>query len=429
MNAQPPTTPSLDLGTADGFASGAARSSAPPASWAARVARRAVEPALRRWRHGRLTVHLPDGSVERLGPQDATPHATMWISDPRFFSSFLLRGDLGAGESYVRGDWRVDDLPAFIEMAVRNGDAVGRDNWFTALGSLTRTIRHALRLNTRAGSRRNIGAHYDLSNAFFALFLDETMAYSSAVFADAGESLARAQQRKFDGFLDKLDVRAGDHVLEIGCGWGGFAMHAVRSRGCRVTGVTISREQFALATQRVAAAGLADRIDLQLRDYRDLDGRFDKIVSIEMLEAIGQRQWRTFFAKCDEVLAPNGRVGLQVITVPDHRFRTYARTADWIQTYVFPGSLLGSISGFTGAMRDAGTSLTIRHIEDIAPHYAETLARWRHAFLSKLPEVRGLGFDDAFVRTWDFYLASCEAYFRTRTIADLQFVLGRAGQD
>ena len=388
-----------------------------------------LAPALGRWHHGRLTVHLPDGSVERVGPEGTSPHATMWVTDPRFFVDFLLRGDLGAGESFVRGDWRVDDLPRFIEMAVRNAGAVGRDNWVTALGSATRTLRHVLRLNTRAGSRRNISAHYDLSNEFFSLFLDETMAYSSAVFASPDEPLSQAQRRKFDGFLDKLDVRSEDHLLEIGCGWGGFAMHAVRARGCRVTGITISREQFGMARERVAAAGLQDRIDIRMCDYRDLDGRFSKIVSIEMLEAIGRYQWPAFFGKCDEVLAPNGRVGLQVITVPDHRFEQYAKTADWIQTYVFPGSLLGSISGFTAAMKSAGTALTIRHVEDIAPHYAETLQRWRAAFLSRLPEVRRLGFDERFVRTWDFYLASCEAYFRTRAIADLQLVLGRASED
>ena len=426
MNAQPPTTPSFDLGAPRGLR--VPDRNPGSATWLSRAARRALAPAFARWAHGRLTVRMPDGTVERIGAEEASPHVTMWIDDARFFAEFLLRGDLGAGESYVRGDWRVDDLPAFIELAVRNAGAVGRDNWFTALGGLTRTVRHALRLNTRAGSRRNIQAHYDLSNEFFSIFLDETMAYSSAVFAEPGESLVRAQQRKFDRFLDKLDVRADDHVLEIGCGWGGFAMHAARTRGCRVTGITISREQFALARERVRAAGLEGQIDIRSCDYRDLQGQFSKIVSIEMLEAIGRHQWPTFFGKCDEVLAPNGQVGIQVITVPDHRFEAYARTADWIQTYVFPGSLLGSISGFTRAMKQAGTALTIRHIEDIAPHYAETLARWRATYLSRLDDVRRLGFDERFLRTWDFYLASCEAYFRTRTIADLQLVIGRAGQ-
>jgi cyclopropane-fatty-acyl-phospholipid synthase len=393
-----------------------------------RIARRVLSSALARWQHGAVTVHLPDGTLQRLGAPGATPHATLWVEDDRFFADFLLRGDLGAGESYVRGDWRVDDLPGFIELAVRNADAVGRDNRLTSLVTLPSTIAHLFRRNTRSGSRRNIRAHYDLSNEFFALFLDPTMAYSSAIFASPDEPLQRAQERKFDAFAERLNIGAGDHVLEIGCGWGGFVMHVARRTGCRVTGITISREQYALASARVAAAGLNDRIDLQLCDYRDVTGRYSKIVSIEMLEAVGREHWGTFFRRCDALLMPGGAVGLQVITVPDHRFERYARTADWIQKYVFPGSLLGSISGFIEAMAQAGTRLTIRGVDDIAPHYAETLRRWRAAFLSRLPEVRALGFDDRFVRTWDFYLASCEAYFRTRSIGDLQLILGRAGE-
>ena len=305
---------------------------------------------------------------------------------------------------------------------------MGRDSWATALVNAGRTLRHLLHVNTRAGSRRNIHAHYDLSNELFASFLDETMAYSAALFESPDEPLDVAQRRKFDAFIRKLEIGPDDHVLEIGCGWGGFAMHAARTVGCRVTGITISEAQFALARRRVTDAGLDHRIDIRLSDYRDLEGQFTRIVCIEMLEAIGRRQWPVFFAQCDRLLVPGGRIGLQVITVPDHRFERYARSADWIQTYVFPGSLLGSLSGFVEAMRSAGTSLTIRHVDDIAPHYAETLKRWRAAFLSRVPDVRRLGFDDRFIRTWDFYLASCEGYFRTRTIGDLQLVVARAGE-
>jgi cyclopropane-fatty-acyl-phospholipid synthase len=417
-----PLDPVTNIGVA-GVPNAAARG-----RWTGRLALRLLRAGLTGWRHGALTVHLPDGSVERLGAPRATPHVTMWVHDERFFSDFLLRGDLGAGESYVRGDWRVDDLPGFIELAVRNAGAVGRDTLFTALANVPSTLGQWLRGNTRRGSRRNIHAHYDLSNDLFATFLDPTMAYSAAIFASPSDPLERAQRRKFDAFADKLAIGASDHVLEIGCGWGGFAMHVARTRGCRVTGVTISEEQFALATERVRAAGLSDRVEILLRDYRDVTGRFSRIVSIEMLEAVGREHWPAFFAKCDEVLALGGSIGLQVITVPDHRFEQYARTADWIQKYVFPGSLLGSISGFVEAMKRADTTLTIRGIEDIAPHYAETLRRWRATFFERLDEVRRLGFDDRFVRLWDFYLASCEAYFRTRTIADLQIVLGRAGE-
>lgn len=397
-------------------------------SWRGRLMLRVLRAAVPAWRHGALTVHLPGGHVERLGAEGAAPHVTMWVADERFFSDFLLRGDLGAGESYMRGDWRVDDLPAFVELAARNASAVDGDTWFTAVMNLPSTLAHWTRRNTRRGSRRNIHAHYDLSNDLFALFLDPTLAYSSAVFASADESLEQAQCRKFDAFAQKLSLGPDDHVLEIGCGWGGFAIHAARTYGCRVTGITISQEQYALAQERVRAAGLQDRVDLQLRDYRDVTGQYTKIVSIEMLEAVGREHWPAFFAKCHDVLAPGGRIGLQVITVPDHRFARYARSADWIQKYIFPGSLLGSIGGFIEAMQHAGTPLTIRGVEDIAPHYAETLKRWRTNFFDRLDEVRELGFDERFVRMWDFYLASCEAYFRTRTIGNLQMVIGRAGE-
>lgn len=421
------TLQSSTLDPMDGAASTLAP--APAAlSWRGRLMLRVLRAAVPAWRHGALTVHLPGGHVERLGAPDASPHVTMWVEDERFFGDFLLRGDLGAGESYMRGDWRVDDLPAFIELAARNAAAVGGDTWFTSLMNVPNTVAHWMRGNTRRGSRRNIHAHYDLSNDLFALFLDPTMAYSSAVFASPDEPLEVAQRRKFDALLTKVDVRADDHLLEIGCGWGGFAVHAARTRGCRVTGITISEEQFALAVDRVRAAGLQDRVDIQLRDYRDLRGQFSKIVSIEMLEAVGREHWPAFFGTCNQVLAPNGRIALQVITVPDHRFERYARTADWIQKYIFPGSLLGSIGGFIDAMREAGTPLTIRGVEDIAPHYAETLKRWRAAFFARLEDVRRLGFDERFVRMWDFYLASCEAYFRTRTIGNLQVVIGRAGE-
>jgi cyclopropane-fatty-acyl-phospholipid synthase len=394
--------------------------------WSARIALRVLSAHLGQWQHGRLSVHLPDGTTREVGRATAVPHVTVRVHDARFLTDFLLRGDLGAGESYMRGDWSTDALPAFIGLAVRNADAVGRDTWFTRLVTLPATIGHWCRANTRAGSRRNIGAHYDLSNELFGLFLDETMAYSSAVFASADEPLATAQRRKFDRLCDLLALSSGDHLLEIGCGWGGFAIHAARTRGCLVTGITISEEQFRLARHRVAEAGLSDRVDIQRRDYRDLDGTYTAIAAIEMIEAVGREHWGGFFAACDRVLAPGGRVALQAITVPDHRFADYARTADWIQNYIFPGSLLGSIGGFIEAMRPH-SRLTIRHVDDIATHYAETLARWRQSFLARLPEVRALGFDERFVRMWDFYLASCEAYFRTRHIAVLQMTLARAG--
>jgi cyclopropane-fatty-acyl-phospholipid synthase len=392
-----------------------------------RLVRSALVGRLKYWAVGRLTVHLPDGTVLTAGERGAEPHATLRVANERFFREFAFRGDVGAGESYMNGDWQVDDLPRFLELALANQAALAMASPLTRLLNVPNDLRHRLRGNTRAGSRRNIHAHYDLSNELFALFLDPSMTYSSAVFASPGDTLARAQQRKFARIADRLGIGPGDHVLEIGCGWGAFAMFAARAYGCRVTGITISQEQFDLATRRVREAGLSDRIELRLCDYRDVRGTFDRIVSIEMLEAVGREHWGAFFEACDRALAPGGQVGIQTISMPDHRFDEYARHCDWIQKYIFPGGLLPSISEMCRAM-GRRTALTIRHVDDIAPHYAETLARWRQAFFARLPEVRGLGFDDRFVRMWDFYLASCEALFRTRSLGTLQLVLGRAGE-
>jgi cyclopropane-fatty-acyl-phospholipid synthase len=392
-----------------------------------RAARSAVLAALERWTVGGLTVRLPDGAVRSFGRTDAEPHATLRVAADRVFRQLALHGDLGAGESYMAGQWRADDLPGFLELAIRNHEALGGSALATWLMNVPDRVRHWLRRNTRAGSRRNISAHYDLSNDLFALFLDPTLTYSSAIFAVADEPLEAAQERKFRTLADRVGLAAGDHVLEIGCGWGAFAIFAARTYGCRVTGITISPEQFALASDRVRAAGLQDRIDLRLCDYRDVRGRFDHLLSFEMLEAVGREHWRTFFEKCHEVLAPGGRIGIQTISMPDHRFEAYARRCDWIQKYIFPGGLLPSVSELCRAMMPS-TPLTLRYVEDIGPHYAETLERWRTAFLGRLDEVRALGFDDRFIRMWDFYLASCQALFRTRQIGNLQLVLARVGE-
>jgi cyclopropane-fatty-acyl-phospholipid synthase len=392
-----------------------------------RAVRSVLASRLARWSVGRLTVHLPDGTVLAAGRPDAEPNTTLRVADERFFREFALRGDIGAGESYMNGDWTADDLPGFLELAMANGAALSMDNPLTRLLNVPNLLRHRLRGNTRRGSRRNIRAHYDLSNELFALFLDPGMTYSSAVFAGAGDTLERAQQRKFERIGESLCLGPGDHVLEIGCGWGGFALFAARHYGCRVTGITLSREQFDLATRRVRDAGLADRIDLRVCDYRDVRGAFSKIVSIEMLEAVGREHWPAFFEACDRALAPGGEVGIQTISMPDHRFAEYARRSDWIQRYIFPGGLLPSVGELCAAM-GRRTALGVRRLDDIAPHYAETLARWRHAFFARLPEVRALGFDERFVRMWDFYLASCEALFRSRRLGTLQLVLGRSGE-
>jgi cyclopropane-fatty-acyl-phospholipid synthase len=367
------------------------------------------------WETGRLVIELPDGSAHAFGPADDERRARVRIASPAFFRRLLLGGAVGLGESYVEGDWEADDLAAFLTLAALNEDRLGVATPASGLLNLGNDLLHLARRNTRRGSRRNIAAHYDLSNEFFSLFLDETLTYSSAVFESREEPLAEAQRRKYRLLADKAQLGPGDRVLEIGCGWGGFARLAAREYGCRVTGITLSERQHALARARVEEAGLSGRVEIR-----------DQVVSIEMFEALGREHWPVFFRKIEELLAPQGLAVLQLITVPDHRFEDYARHCDWIQKHVFPGSLLGSLHHVTGAMSRV-SRLGVHHLEDIAPHYALTLARWRQAFLARLDRVRELGFDERFIRTWHFYLAACEAYFATRRLGDLQLVLTRPG--
>jgi cyclopropane-fatty-acyl-phospholipid synthase len=378
------------------------------------------------WTIGRLVVELPDGMRHSFGPESSPSHARIRVKSPAFFRRFLLGGDMGVGESYMDGEWEADDLATFLTLAAENEDRLAVVSPLTKALNLGNDVLHLFRRNTRRGSRKNIGAHYDLSNEFFGLFLDETLTYSSAVFDSEDQPLADAQRNKYRSLAEKARLGPGDHVLEVGCGWGGFALFAAREYGCRVTGITVSERQHSLARTRVAAAGLDNRIEIRLQDYRDVDGTFDKIVSIEMFEALGREHWPVFFAKLEQVLAPRGLVALQTISVPDHRFEDYARHCDWIQRYIFPGSLLASLHHVTGAMSRV-SRLGVHHLEDIGPHYALTLARWRQTFLSKLEPVRALGFDDRFVRMWDYYLAACQAYFATRRLGDLQLVLTRPG--
>jgi cyclopropane-fatty-acyl-phospholipid synthase len=395
----------------------------------ARAALPSLLRALERWQHGRLTVELPDGSVRRFGSDGAGEHARVRIKSAAFFRRLALQADIGFGESYTAGEWEADDLPAFLALVARNEEALSVTGGLSRLFNLGNDLLHRLRRNTRRGSRRNIARHYDLSNEFFRLFLDvETMTYSSALFEHAGQDLAEAQRNKFRSLAEKARLRPGDHVLEIGCGWGGFAVFAAREYGCRVTGITISERQHALALQRVAEAGLSHRVEIRRQDYRDLAGRFDKVVSIEMFEALGREHWPAFFAKLDEVLAPGGLVALQTISIPDHRFERYARHCDWIQKHVFPGGLLASVHHATGAMIE-GSRLHVHQLEDVGIHYALTLARWRKAFLANLGRVRALGFDERFIRTWDYYLAACQALFAARRLGVLQLVLTRPGNE
>lgn len=275
----------------------------------------------------------------------------------------------------------------------------------------------------RGASAKALAYHYDLGNDFYELFLDPTLSYSCAMFTTPDLTLEAAQREKHRAICRKLHLRPGDHILEIGCGWGGFAITAATEFGARVTGVTLSDDQFALATERVRAAGLSDRIEILLKDYRDLSGTFDRIASIEMFEAIGEAEYRTFFATCDRLLADDGIACIQTIAMPDHRYERYRRTTDWIKEYIFPGSLIPSLTAITAAM--SRTQLLVHDVEDIGIHYARTLQLWREAFEENIHRIPELANDTNFVRTWRFYLSACEAAFRTRAIHDYQLVLSR----
>ncbi len=361
-----------------------------------------------------------------LNPAE-TLQATLNVFDAAFYRLVAGNGSVGAGEAYMDGAWQCDDLVALMRMLVRNRDLLdAMENGLARFGGMLMRALHALRRNTRHGSRRNIAAHYDLGNEFFRLFLDDNLMYSSAIFASADESLEVASTRKLERICAKLDLTARDHVVEIGSGWGGFAIHAARHHGCRVTTATISREQYDLARERVRAAGLLDRVEVVLEDYRDLSGRYDKLVSIEMIEAIGHHYMDAYFGTVGSLLKPDGMALIQAITIEDHRYAQALRAVDFIKRYIFPGCFIPSISAMLGAVARA-CDLKLFHLEDIGPSYAFTLAAWRERFHRHLPQVRALGYDERFVRMWDFYLAYCEAGFRERSTGDVQMLLVKPG--
>lgn len=409
-----------------------------------RLAARAVLGALERLESGRLEMELPDGSVRRFGGKggsgeagDDGPVVAIRVGDWRFFRRMLLRGQVGAGDAYIRGEWDTDRPADLVELAARNRGAFRRAAPLAWVGGAVDRVGHFLRANTRTGARRNIHAHYDLGDEFFASFLDPSMAYSCALFEDGaldgggeeGQSLEEAQRAKHRLLADRAGLQPGDHVLDIGCGWGAFAEYAARERGCRVTGITISRRQLEYARRRMERTGLEDRVDVQDRDYRDLgEESYDRVVSIEMLEAVGHRYLPDFFEACDRALKPGGRAALQVITVPDEKYGLYRLGTDYIRRFVFPGSHLPSLGALVEAMAE-GTSFQVRELDSLAPHYAETLRRWRRRFERTHRETPGDagtgGIDRELYRLWRFYLAYCEGGFRAREIDDLQITLAR----
>jgi cyclopropane-fatty-acyl-phospholipid synthase len=366
-----------------------------------------------------------EGSV-RLGTAvegRETLRCRMRVSDPAFYRMAAAQGSVGAGESYMDGHWSCDDLVALIRILVINRDLLdAMEGGLARFGGWALRVWHALQRNTRSGSRRNIAAHYDLGNDLFKLFLCENMMYSSAVFADPNESLELASTRKLDRICRKLDLQPGEHVVEIGTGWGGFAIHAARHYGVRVTTTTLSKEQRELALSRIEQAGLSGQIEVLLSDYRDLQGRYDKLVSIEMIEAIGHQYLDTYFAKVRSLLKHDGMALIQAITIEDHRYAQALRAVDFIKRFIFPGSFIPSIQAMQGAIARS-SDLKLYNLEDIGPSYALTLRHWRQRFMDRLPEVRALGYPERFIRMWEFYLCYCEGGFIERSIGDVQLLL------
>ncbi len=390
------------------------------------MSRRVLFDVLGRLRGGQLELVCPDKTY-KFGDASAELRASVEVYDERLFSRVLLGGgDVGFGESYVDGDWSSPDLVPAIRLLVRNLTLFDEHNrFYSTLSRGIDRLRHSLRSNTLVGSRRNIGQHYDLGNEFYSLFLDRSMAYSSAFYETSSDTLEHAQIQKFDRICRKLQLGPDDHLLEIGTGWGGFAIHAASRYGCRVTTTTISRQQHAYASDWLKRTGLDGRVRLLLEDYRTLHGRYDKIVSIEMFEAVGFENYDQYFGACNRLLLPHGTMLLQAITMPDRRFDAYRRRCDWIQKHIFPGAELASVSGILQSLARS-TQLQLFHAEDIGMHYAHTLRDWHKRFVSSLPEVRRLGFDERFIRMWDYYLASCEAAFQERDIGDVQLLLTKA---
>lgn len=383
--------------------------------------------SLEELRGGFLEVVCPDETYT-FGEPHAPLHAMAVVHDERFFARALTGADVGIGESYVDGDWTTPDLVGLVRLGVRNLRLFDASHkLLSGVRALASRLRHRLRANTEAGSRKNIHEHYDLGNSFYRLFLDSQMLYSCAYFRGKDDSLETAQKQKLDLICQKLQIEPGDRVLEIGCGWGAFAIHAARYYGAHVTAVTISRAQHEYVAARLADADvMPGHVRLVLQDYRQLEGKYDKIVSIEMFEAVGFNHYDEFFGACDRLLAPDGSMLLQTITVPEQQAAAYRKRIDWIQTYIFPGSELAVLGEILGAL-GRRTELALINAENLGVHYARTLEIWRQRFFQRLEDARKMGFDERFQRMWDFYLGWCEGAFRERYINVAQLLLAKNG--
>jgi cyclopropane-fatty-acyl-phospholipid synthase len=392
--------------------------------WLVRLARRALLERLSRLRDGELRLQ-EGGTTLRFGARTARCGlaVTLTVRDPQFWSLSAYGGTVGAGESYINGHWRCDDLTGLVRIMVLNRHVMDQlEDGLAARGSeLVRRVLHWANRNSRAGSARNIAAHYDLGNDLYRLMLDDTMAYSCGIFPTEEATLREASIAKFDAVCRKLALTSSDHLVEIGTGWGGLAIHAAENYGCRVTTTTISREQHDFARERIAARGLSDRITLLFKDYRDLAGQFDKLVSIEMIEAVGARYLDTYFAKCSSLLKPTGAMLLQAITLQDQFYARALKSVDYIQRFIFPGSFIPSVTAITDSVTRV-TDMKLFNLEDIGPHYAPTLKAWRERFFANIDRVRALGYPESFNRLWEFYLSYCEGGFAERQLGDVQML-------
>ncbi|MEM5472653.1 cyclopropane-fatty-acyl-phospholipid synthase family protein [Hoeflea sp. AS60] len=371
--------------------------------------------------HGRLSIRMPDGRTVLIEGRAEGPEATLILHNWNLAHRALTAGTIGVAESYIDGDWESPDVTAFLELFLVNvevGDTLA--GGARGLARVVELVRHWLRSNSRSQARKNISAHYDLGNEFYSKWLDETMTYSSALYDDGANDLASAQTAKYRALAQAAGLKAGDHVLEIGCGWGGFAEFAASEIGCHVTGLTISREQLAFARERIEKAGLSDKVDLRFQDYRDETGKYDGVVSIEMFEAVGEKYWPTYFSKVRECLKPGGRAGLQIITIKPEAYETYRANPDFIQRYVFPGGMLPTENHLKSLGETAGLEM-VGH-RAFGPDYGRTLAEWRQRFWDAWDEVEPMGFDLRFKRLWEFYMYYCEAGFRSGHINVRQVV-------
>ena len=386
------------------------------------AAARTVFKLLQGLRHGSVTVQMPDGSMQRFGGE-SLPHATLSLHNWNVFGAALKSGDIGFAETYIAGDWSTPNLPELLRVMIKNRNAIESIVFGSWLGQLFYRIKHWTHRNTRANSQKNIHAHYDLGNTFYKLWLDETMNYSSAIFGgDMGQPLADAQKTKVRRALELTHVKAGDRVLEIGCGWGALAEMATTEFGASITGVTLSTEQLAFAKERMQRHGVADRADLRMQDYRDIgDAPFDAICSVEMIEAVGREFWPTYFQTIANKLKPGGRACIQSIVIDDALFDRYIHSTDFIQQYIFPGGCLPCPREFHAQAKAAGLEIVDEYA--FGKDYAETLRRWRETFLLQREAVLSNGFDERFIRIWEFYLAYCESAFDESNIDVLQYTL------